>query len=55
MFLFGFAKNDRDNVTAAELELLKTNAAQWLGDASKIAKDAKAGILVEVKYGDDKN
>ena len=55
VFLFGFAKSDRDNVTAAELEVLKTNAAQWLGDARKIAKDAKAGILIEVKYGDDKN
>lgn len=55
VFLFGFAKSDRDNIADDELDVLKTNAAQWLGDASKIAKDAQAGILIEVEHGDDEN
>ena len=53
VFLFGFAKSDRDNIADDELDVLKTTAAQWLGDASKIARDAEAGILIEVEHGDD--
>jgi hypothetical protein len=53
VFLFGFAKNDRDNITDDELEVVQTTAREWLVDASKIAKDAKAGILIEVKHDDE--
>jgi hypothetical protein len=55
VYLFGFAKSDRDNIDADELDVLQATARQWLTDASKIAKDAKAGILIEVKNDDDKN
>jgi len=55
VFLFGFAKKDRDDITDGELDVLKITAAQWLADASKIIKDAKAGILIEVNHDDDKN
>ena len=41
VFLFGFAKRDRDNVGAAELDDLQSIAAQWLGD-SRIAGTWKA-------------
>jgi hypothetical protein len=54
VFLFGFAKSDRDNIDASELYVLRANAGQWLADSSKIAKDAGAGILIEVKDDDDK-
>jgi hypothetical protein len=55
VFLFGFAKSDRDNIDASELYVLRANAGQWLPDSSKIAKDAGAGILIEVKDDDDKS
>ena len=53
VFLFGFVKSDRDNITPDELEVLKTTAARGIGDAGKIAKDAEAGILVEAERTDD--
>jgi hypothetical protein len=53
VFMFGFAKNERDNIDADELEVLKIVASQWLGDARKIAKDVAAGILIEVKHDDE--
>jgi hypothetical protein len=55
VFLFGFAKRDRENITDDELEVIQATARQWLADAGKIAKDAKAGILIEVKHDDDEN
>ena len=53
-FLFGFAKSDRDNIDADELDVVRANAGQWLADSNKIARDAAAGILIEVKDDDDK-
>jgi hypothetical protein len=50
VFMFGFAKNDRDNIAHDELEKLQIIAAQWLADSSKIAKDTAVGILIEVKH-----
>jgi hypothetical protein len=55
VFLFGFAKSDRDNIGGGELEVLRSIARQWLGDASRIERDAESGILIEVEYGDDKS
>jgi len=55
VFLFGFAKSDRENIDDDELEVLQTTAHQWLADASKIIRDARAGILIEVKDDDDGN
>lgn len=50
--MFGFAKNDKDNIEDDELEDLQTIASQWLNDAATIARDVKAGILIEVKCHD---
>jgi hypothetical protein len=55
IFLFGFAKRDRDNIEADELEVLQLTAHQWLIDESKIEKDVRAGILIEVNDDHDKS
>ena len=52
VFLFGFAKNERNNIDPGELRDLQTIAGQWLDDPSKIARDVAAGILIEVNDGD---
>src|SRR5208282_1791664 len=52
VYIFGFAKNERQNIGDDELENLKLIAAQWLGDNAKIAKDVAAGILIEVNHDD---
>ena len=44
VFMFGFAKSERDNINAAELDALRLLGSQWLGDASKIARDVTAGL-----------
>ncbi|HEY0283109.1 MAG TPA: type II toxin-antitoxin system RelE/ParE family toxin [Rhizomicrobium sp.] len=55
VFMLGFAKNDRDNITADELESLKKIAALWLSaDAAKIEQVIAEGILVEVKHENEK-
>ena len=53
VFLFGFAKSDRANIDAEELETLHAIASQWLGDPGKIATDAATGTLIEVKHEDE--
>jgi hypothetical protein len=55
IFLFGFAKRDRDNIEADELGVLQLTARQWLIDESKIEKDMRAGILIEVNDDDGKS
>ena len=55
VFMLGFAKNDRDNITADELESLKKMAALWLtADAAKIEQAIAEGVLVEVKHENEK-
>jgi hypothetical protein len=53
VFLFGFAKSDRGNVSDRDLKDLRTIAAQWLRDRGKLERDRQAGILIEVKDGDE--
>ena len=53
VFMFGFAKNERDNIDADELEALRIIASQWLGDARKIGKDVAVGTLIEVDHDDE--
>ncbi len=50
IFLYGFAKNERDNIQTDELKTLKDIAADWL-KASKedLKKAVKIGILEEIK------
>lgn len=51
-FMFGFAKNERDNIDADELKLLKQLAAAWLGMGDSAIEDAKKqGELVEIYCG----
>jgi hypothetical protein len=55
VFLFGFAKNERDNITADELESLRKVAALWLvADAAKVEQAIAEGFLVEVKHENEK-
>ncbi len=52
VFIYGFAKSDRDNIDDDDLADLQIIAAQWLKDPGNIAKDTKAGILIEVNCND---
>ena len=50
--MFGFAKNERDNVDDEELRLLRKLAAALLAMDERMVKDAlAAGDLVEVSHG----
>lgn len=55
VFLYGFAKSERDNIDADELETLKEIGAAWL-EAKKERFDnaIKEGILMEVTYDNKK-
>jgi hypothetical protein len=51
IFLYGFAKNERDNITADELATLKKIGADWLkAVAAAIEKAIDMRNLVEVTY-----
>jgi hypothetical protein len=50
VFLFGFAKNDRENIDDKELANVRDVAASWLAaDSKMIAKALAEGLLIEVK------
>jgi hypothetical protein len=51
VFIFGFTKNVRDNISANELTTLKEIAAKWVGaDPAEIERAMDEGLIVEVKY-----
>lgn len=53
VFLYGFAKNERDNIDTKELDDLKKLARQFLGyTEDQIAEAVKAAELKEVPYAD---
>lgn len=55
MFLYGFAKNERDNIDPDELSSLREIAAGWLAvDDEKIAFAVSQGVLQEVSDDDEK-
>jgi hypothetical protein len=55
VFMLGFAKSDRDNITPDELNSLKSVAALWLAaGTAKIEAAVAEGALVEVNYEDEK-
>jgi len=55
VFLYGFAKNERDNIDPDELQSLREIAAIWLAaDAAKIALALEEEALQEIDY-DKKN
>ena|ERR1035437_9487568 len=50
-FLYGFAKNQRDNIDDKELQALKVMAAHFLAyDSKALDKAKKARELIEVTY-----
>src|SRR5215813_5693334 len=53
VFLYAFAKNERENVAPDELLTLREVGASWLAaDAQQIAHALEEGILEEVVRGD---
>ena len=55
VFLYGFAKRERENVEPDELVTLREIAAQWLAaDAKHIAQALNEGVLQEVPYDEKK-
>ena len=53
-FLFGFAKNERDNIDDGQLTTLREIVASWFAaDDRKIAQALKDGLLIEVNHGDE--
>lgn len=51
IFLYGFAKNERDNIHDDELKTLKEIAADWLKAGKKDLKNAiEKGVIEEIKY-----
>jgi len=55
VFLYGFAKSERDNIEADELETLKEIGAAWLeAKKERLEHAIKEGILKEVSYEDRK-
>lgn len=52
VFMFGFAKNDRDNIDDEELRLMKRMAATLLGMTTAKLRDTLAdGELMEIRHG----
>ena len=53
VFLYGYAKNERENVSAFELRALRRNASLYLEKSiAALAAAADAGTLVELKADD---
>jgi hypothetical protein len=51
VFLYGFAKSERDNVDDGELATARDIARGWLGaESSGIARAVAEQLLHEVKY-----
>jgi hypothetical protein len=49
-FMFGFAKNQRENISAKELKALKFMAKELLGYSNlQLSKAVKSGELIKVK------
>ena len=54
VFLFGFAKNERENIEDAELKTLREIAATFLKAGDEVIAGAlKDGTLIEVQYGNE--
>jgi hypothetical protein len=55
VFLYGFAKNERDNITDNDLNTLREIGAAWLKAKGKAVEQAvEKGILKEIVYEDQK-
>jgi hypothetical protein len=54
VFLFGFAKNQQDNIADDELLSLRELAEEWLtADSARLKKDLEIGNLLEVENGEE--
>jgi hypothetical protein len=54
VFLFGFAKNDKENISPDELVFLRELAENWLAAGSaRIRKEIEAGSLQEIEDGEE--
>jgi hypothetical protein len=52
IFLFGFAKNERDNIDGKQITTLREIVTSWFAaDDKKIALALADGLLIEVKNG----
>ncbi len=55
VFLYGFAKNERDNITPDDLDTLREIGATWIAAKKENLENAiKEGILTEVNYDNKK-
>lgn len=55
VFLFGFAKNERDNIEDDELATLRDIATGWLeADDGAFAGAMANGLILEVTYEEDR-
>jgi hypothetical protein len=55
VFLYGFAKRERENIDPDELVSLREIAAKWLtADTKRIAQAINEGVLQEVTYDEKK-
>ena len=53
VFLYGFAKNERDNISPDELQALRTIGANWLAaDTATISRALEDGTLKEITTDD---
>ena len=53
--LFGFAKNERDNIDDDELATLRDIAKGWLAaDGPAIDRAMDNGLIEEIPYGEEK-
>ena len=56
IFMFGFAKNERDNIEDEELKLMKNLAAAFLAmNEQGMTRAIAAGELVEIRHGKQEN
>lgn len=54
IFLYGFAKSERENIDPDELQTLRDIGAAWLAaDKGRIAQALSDDVLQEVTYGDE--
>jgi hypothetical protein len=52
IFLFGFAKSERENIDDKQLMTLREIVASWFAaDDKRIAQALTDGLLIEVKHG----
>ena len=54
VFLFGFAKSERDNIDDDELATARDIAKEWLeADATALTRAMGDGLIQEVEYGEE--